>query len=57
MIVLPGGLLIFAAYVLARSVAAHMKTEHGPQGLRFARAVQSVRLRDVWANTRKSLDW
>lgn len=52
MVVVPGGLLVVAAYVLARTVAANMQVEQGTQGRRFARAVASVKLRDVWSNAR-----
>ncbi|MBL8912222.1 MAG: hypothetical protein JNM17_16140 [Archangium sp.] len=52
MVVVPGGLLVVAAYVLARTVAANMQVEQGTQSRRFARAVASVKLRDVWSNAR-----
>jgi hypothetical protein len=55
MVVVPGGLLVLAAFVLARTVAAQMAHEQGTHGRRFARAVASVRLRDVWSNARASL--
>ena len=55
MVVVPGGLLVVAAYVLARTVAANMQVEQGSQRRRFARAVASVKLRDVWSNARRSL--
>ncbi|MFT3707746.1 MAG: hypothetical protein QM817_08770 [Archangium sp.] len=55
MVVVPGGLLVVAAYVLARTVATNMQHEQGSQGRRFARAVSTVRLRDVWSEARRSL--
>lgn len=47
MVVVPGGLLVAAAFVLARLVTQQMRLEEGPQGRRFARAVAAVRWRDV----------
>ncbi len=55
MVVVPGALLVLAAYVLARTVAEQMRLQQGPGGRRFARAVVAVRLRDVWSNARRSL--
>jgi len=52
MVVLPGGLLVLAAYMLARTVATQMRLEQGTGGRRFARAVSAVRMRDVWTHTR-----
>lgn len=54
MVVVPGGLLLLLAWVLARTIAVQMSLEQGPGGRRFARAVSAVRLRDVWSNTRQS---
>lgn len=53
MVLVPGGLLIAAAYVLARLVTQQMKLEQGPQGHRLARAVATVRWSDVMRETRK----
>lgn len=53
MVLVPGGLLIAAAYVLARLVTQQMKLEQGPQVHRLARAVATVRWRDVMRETRK----
>ena len=53
-VLMPGGLLMLAAYVLARTVSRQMQLEQGTQGHRFARAVSAVRFRDVWSNTRQS---
>lgn len=55
MVVVPGGLLVLAAFVLARVVVEQMRLEQGPGGRRFARAVAQVRLRDVWSTARRSL--
>lgn len=49
-VLMPGGLLALAAYLLARAVARQMQLEHGSHGQRFARAVSAVRLRDVWTH-------
>lgn len=52
MVLVPGGLVVLAAYLLARTVATQMRLEQGTQGHRFARAVSTVRMRDVWSNAR-----
>jgi hypothetical protein len=52
MVVVPGGLLVLAAFILARTIARQMQLEQGPGSHRFARAVATVRLRDVWSNAR-----
>jgi hypothetical protein len=52
MVVVPGGLLILSAFVLARVVAQQMRAAEGPQGRRLARAVATVRWRDVVRETR-----
>lgn len=53
--VTPGGLVVIAAFLLARAVAASMRLEGGPSGRRLARAVARVRLKDVWAQARQVL--
>ncbi|MFO0597707.1 MAG: hypothetical protein U0228_20540 [Myxococcaceae bacterium] len=55
MAVLPGGLLVLAAFILARAVATQMKLEQGSQSRRLARAFATVKLRDVWTSARRSL--
>jgi hypothetical protein len=52
MVVVPGGLLLLSAFVLARLVAQQMRAIEGPQGRRLARAVATVRVRDVIRETR-----
>lgn len=52
MVVVPGGLLVVAAFVLARLVAQQMRSVEGPHGRRLARAVATVRWRDVVRETR-----
>jgi hypothetical protein len=47
MVVLPGGLVVLSAYILARVVAEKARLEDGPTGRRFARAFSAVRLKDV----------
>src|SRR5689334_4853832 len=54
LVLLPGGLLVLAAYMLARTIARQMRLEQGTNGHRFARAVTAVRFRDVWSDTRQS---
>ena len=53
-VLMPGGLLMLAAYMLARTISRKMQLEQGTQGHRFARAVSAVRFRDVWSDTRQS---
>jgi hypothetical protein len=55
MAVVPGGLLVLAAFVLGRAVAERVKLEQGTAGHRLARAVAQVRWRDVWASARQTL--
>lgn len=52
MVLVPGGLLIAAAFVLARLVAHQMRVEQGQKGQRLARAVATVRWADVVRETR-----
>ncbi|MDP1821785.1 MAG: hypothetical protein Q8L48_01015 [Archangium sp.] len=54
MVLVPGGLLVLAAWLLARTVATQMRLEQGTHGHRFARAVSTVRIRDVWSNARQT---
>lgn len=55
MVVVPGGLVVLAAFVLAQAVAEQMRLEQGTRQHRLARAVATVRLRDVWSTARRSL--
>jgi len=55
MAVVPGGLLVLAAWVLGKAVAERVKLEEGTAGRRLARAVAQVRWRDVWATARQTL--
>lgn len=55
MAVVPGGLLVLAAFILGRAVAERVRLEQGTAGRRFARAVAQVRWRDVWASARHTL--
>jgi len=51
----PGGLLVLVAWLLARTVAEAMRREEGPRSRRLVRAVARVRLRDVWAQARRTV--
>lgn len=54
MVVIPGGLLVMAAFILARVVAEKLKAaEGGPH--RYKRALSGLKLRDVWNEARRSL--
>lgn len=52
--VLPGGLLMLAAWILGRAVRHRMREVTGEKGARLARAVASVRWQDIWAEVRRS---
>ncbi|MEW5738068.1 MAG: hypothetical protein AB1938_04025 [Myxococcota bacterium] len=49
----PGGLVVLAAFLLARAVAEGMRLDEGPSSRRLARAFARVRFRDVWAQVRR----
>ena len=54
MAVVPGGLILLMAFVLARSLATKIRSvEQGPQ--RYRRALATVTFRDVWNEARRSL--
>lgn len=54
MVVMPGGLLVMAAFILARVVAEKLKTiEGGPD--RYKRVLAGLKFRDVWDEARRSL--
>lgn len=55
MVVVPGGLLVAAAFVLARLVTQQMRLEEGPHGRRFARAVAAIHWRDVVREAKRLL--
>ncbi len=55
MVVVPGALLVLAAWVLARAVAVQLRREPGAGPRRFARAVVAVRWPDVWRHARASV--
>jgi hypothetical protein len=51
--VVPGGLLMLSAFILARIVAARLREQHGPH--RLTQALAGLSFRDVWNETRRSL--
>lgn len=53
MAVLPGGLLVLSAFILARIIATRVRAQQGPH--RFAQAISAMTFRDVWNETRRSL--
>ena len=57
MVVVPGGLVLLSAFVLARIFAAKLRSvEQGPH--RYRRALATLSIRDVWneaARSRRSL--
>jgi hypothetical protein len=50
---IPGGLLVLGAWVLAMVVAERMAREQGPHPWRLVRALAGVRLDDVRAAARR----
>jgi hypothetical protein len=55
MAVIPGGLLVLAAFILGKAVAERVRLEQGTAGRRLVRAVAQVHWRDVWAAARHTL--
>ena len=55
MAVLPGGLLVLCLFVLARLVVQRMALQQGNSGQRLARALVSVRLKDIVSQARQTL--
>jgi hypothetical protein len=55
MVLVPGSLLVVAAWVMARLVVSQMRHGDGPHGRRLARAVATVRLKDVVREARALL--
>ena len=54
MAVLPGGLLVLSAFVLARLLSQRVRAgDQGPH--RLKRAVANLTLREVWDQTRRSI--
>ena len=47
MVVLPGGLLVVTAWLLAQALVEQMRAERGPQSRRLARAVVHLHWRQV----------
>lgn len=54
LVLMPGGLLVLAVYMLARTISTQMRLEQGTGRRRFARALSVISLRDVWSHTRQS---
>ena len=53
--VMPGGLLVVVAYLLAKTIADHMRLQEGTTGRRLSRAWAQVRWRDVWTSAKQTL--
>lgn len=51
----PGGLLVLVTWIVGRVVAHRMHELTGAKGARLARAVGSVRWRDVWTEARSTV--
>jgi len=52
MMLVPGGLVLLALFIVARVIAEGMRREQGTSGHRFARAFASVRWPEVWRQAR-----
>ena len=53
MVVMPGGLLVVSGWALARLLAERLRELEGTQPRRLARAVATVRLKDVVRQARR----
>ena len=53
MAVVPGGLALLCAFILARLIAARVRAQSGPH--RFSQAFANLSFRDVLADARRSL--
>lgn len=51
LVVIPGALLVGAAFALARLVGEELRRTEGPHLQRLTRAVAAVRWRDAWRRT------
>ena len=54
-VLLPGGLVMLAAWLYASAVATQMQQEQGLRHRRLARAMVHVQWRDVWSRARHHL--
>lgn len=55
LLLVPGGLVLFAAWLWASAVAAQLRLEPGQGRRRLASAVGHVHWRDVWGQARHQL--
>lgn len=53
MSIVPGGLLVLAAWVIAHLVVERMRTQQGSSSRRFASAVRTISWHDVKSETRR----
>ena len=53
--VMPGGLLVVLAYMLARAISDAMANEEGTRAIRLSRAWARLRWRDVWTSAKQTL--
>jgi len=51
-VVVPGGLLLVSAWLLARLLVEKMRAGQGSQPQRFARAVATLSWREIWGKAR-----
>ena len=55
MAIVPGGLLVLSAFVLAKLVNEKMEVDVGPKNLKLARALKSVKWSDVMKQAKQTL--
>ncbi len=55
LVIVPGGLLVLAAYTLAKVVARQWNQTSDHRPAQMVRAVANVRLKDVWVEARRAL--
>ncbi len=52
MMLMPGGLVLLALFIVSRVIAEGMRREQGSSSHRFARAFASVRWPEIWREAR-----
>lgn len=55
LVIMPGGLLVLAAFALARVIAQKWNETSDHRPAQMVRAVANVNLKDVWSEARRAL--
>jgi hypothetical protein len=55
LVILPGGLLVLAAFAVARVIAQKWQETSDHRPAQMVRAVANVNLKDVWSEARRAL--